>query len=563
MSSLVQSGVLPFRAHTSDTRPPAYAEDPALVKGPAGGTAHLDLIDARVRGAAEPGLGRSKLTTTAALEHAAASVASKEERANVAGTSGEKESNRGRGAELETEEAASTWRCVEQAGGRNPTLWGVPLPALAGHTVQAKQGEGTFGMVFRAVRHGVGREGLEVGGAGAEGGRVGPEVVALKYLSWVLSTRQVVQEVQALERMRGAPHVVELLYVANQRCAGAGVVLAFPYVQGDDIQDLLVRAELGDVRRYMRCLLTALMHTHDRGLVHRDVKPSNFIFSRARGTGCLIDFGLAEDAPAVCRRGGACARSSVTPPARAGDAQADPPQAEDAVGPAGDRGSALPGGAPPSGTEAQARGLSGARKRPAPATLAEPMQTSRARVGRSRGGALVAASHEGISRSELAKGGRQRTSPCRPFEAGAGKSGAKSGRAPSVQGAAEACLAGQPAAAGRRKRSAHEATREERGGEGGAAASRGMNAAVVAVGDAAGVEGPRRGTSKLRPTVIGEDLRRPAQRKLKVKAGLRKSGAVDVWSSGVILASLLTGRYPLFDGGADDTAALTEIAVLC
>lgn len=53
----------------------------------------------------------------------------------------------------------------------------------------------------------------------------------------------------------------------------------------------------------MKSLLTALSHLEKapdpqnsdlRGILHRDVKPGNFLFDRATGKGLLIDFGLAQ-----------------------------------------------------------------------------------------------------------------------------------------------------------------------------------------------------------------------------------------------------------------------------
>lgn len=48
------------------------------------------------------------------------------------------------------------------------------------------------------------------------------------------------------------------------------------------------------VKLYMRSLLRALKDTHHRGIVHRDVKPANFLFDYESGQGVLCDFGLAE-----------------------------------------------------------------------------------------------------------------------------------------------------------------------------------------------------------------------------------------------------------------------------
>jgi serine/threonine protein kinase len=62
-------------------------------------------------------------------------------------------------------------------------------------------------------------------------------------------------------------------------------------------QSNLEAMSVSDTRAYMTGLLDALAFIHRRGIVHRDVKPSNFLFSRATGRSMLVDFGLAENAP--------------------------------------------------------------------------------------------------------------------------------------------------------------------------------------------------------------------------------------------------------------------------
>lgn len=49
-----------------------------------------------------------------------------------------------------------------------------------------------------------------------------------------------------------------------------------------------------EIKIYLYSLLSALKTLKDFGIVHRDVKPGNFLFSRKEKKGTLIDFGCAE-----------------------------------------------------------------------------------------------------------------------------------------------------------------------------------------------------------------------------------------------------------------------------
>lgn len=44
----------------------------------------------------------------------------------------------------------------------------------------------------------------------------------------------------------------------------------------------------------MRDLFRSLKDIHQRGIIHRDVKPANFLYDYESETGVLVDFGLAE-----------------------------------------------------------------------------------------------------------------------------------------------------------------------------------------------------------------------------------------------------------------------------
>jgi serine/threonine protein kinase/tetratricopeptide (TPR) repeat protein len=90
------------------------------------------------------------------------------------------------------------------------------------------------------------------------------------------------------------PHVLPLL----DSGAGAGVLwFAMPYVDGESLRQRLARERqlpLADALRITTEIASALEHAHQRGVIHRDVKPENILLA-ADGHALLADFGVARD----------------------------------------------------------------------------------------------------------------------------------------------------------------------------------------------------------------------------------------------------------------------------
>ncbi len=79
------------------------------------------------------------------------------------------------------------------------------------------------------------------------------------------------------------------------------VYYVMPYFEGPTLFDHLRRvrrASVSDTVRIARDLLGALQYAHERGIVHRDVKPDNVVLAQAGPM--LLDFGIAR---AVARSG--------------------------------------------------------------------------------------------------------------------------------------------------------------------------------------------------------------------------------------------------------------------
>jgi predicted Ser/Thr protein kinase len=177
---------------------------------------------------------------------------------------------------------------------------GVP-PELADHPryrVLALLGQGGMGAVYKAEHRRMDRP------------------VALKVINPGLLTNPATvsrfqHEVRAAARL-AHPNIVTA-YDADQ--AGDLHFLVMEYVEGKSLADVVQeRGPLpaSEACEYVRQAALGLQHAHERGMVHRDVKPQNLMVTPS-GTVKILDFGLA--------------RFACTPPAL-GHGLPTPPQHE-------------------------------------------------------------------------------------------------------------------------------------------------------------------------------------------------------------------------------------------
>ena len=69
------------------------------------------------------------------------------------------------------------------------------------------------------------------------------------------------------------------------------VMVVMDWVEGEPFKQLMRDYDPLEYMKYMESLSLALATVHSYGIVHHDVKPSNFVYSKSRGKGVLIDFG--------------------------------------------------------------------------------------------------------------------------------------------------------------------------------------------------------------------------------------------------------------------------------
>lgn len=140
--------------------------------------------------------------------------------------------------------------------------------------IQEKVGEGTFSKVYRA-RH------LKTN-----------EEYALKCIIPTIKPSRIIPELRYLRDMGGDDNVIEI-----KTClfGGGFTVLVMPYFQHDRFIDYVHTMSVLEIKDYMRALLIALRKIHSNGVIHRDVKPNNFLYNRREKQYALVDFGLAQN----------------------------------------------------------------------------------------------------------------------------------------------------------------------------------------------------------------------------------------------------------------------------
>ncbi|KAM7161998.1 cell division cycle 7-related protein kinase isoform 1-T2 [Macrochelys suwanniensis] len=145
--------------------------------------------------------------------------------------------------------------------------------------IKEKIGEGTFSSVYLATAQ------LQ---AGCE------EKMALKHLIPTSHPLRIAAELQCLTIAGGQDNVMGVKYCFRKN---DHVVIVMPYLEHESFLDILNSLSFEEVREYMFNLFKALRRIHHFGIVHRDVKPSNFLYNRRLKEYALVDFGLAQGTP--------------------------------------------------------------------------------------------------------------------------------------------------------------------------------------------------------------------------------------------------------------------------
>ena len=160
-------------------------------------------------------------------------------------------------------------------------------------------GEGTFSTVYKAedllYEHYKNEWDLDAQYEAAHGtsstNKHKPRFVAIKKIYVTSSPLRILNELELLHDLRESPNVCPLITAFRHQDQ---VIAILPFFQHKDFRDYYRDFTIADMRVYFQSLFTALKSTHETAIIHRDIKPTNFLYSPTQRRGVLVDFGLAE-----------------------------------------------------------------------------------------------------------------------------------------------------------------------------------------------------------------------------------------------------------------------------
>lgn len=152
-----------------------------------------------------------------------------------------------------------------------------------------KIGEGTFSTVYKARPLFY----LPAQTANKKGFEKPPKqsLVALKRIYVTSSPGRIYNELSLLNTLSGCHNVAPLLDGIRHEDQ---VIAVLPYYDHADFRDFYRDIPLSGIKFYMQELLKGIKFVHSKGIIHRDIKPTNFLYNPFTRHGVLVDFGLAE-----------------------------------------------------------------------------------------------------------------------------------------------------------------------------------------------------------------------------------------------------------------------------
>ena len=108
-----------------------------------------------------------------------------------------------------------------------------------------------------------------------------------------LKKKKMMREVMVTQSLCGHDNIIKLFYVIKQGLTGYPALI-FEYAKNTYYRDLYPTLSPDDVRFYICEILKGLSFAHDKGVMHKDLKPSNIMIDHEKRSLKIIDWGLSQ-----------------------------------------------------------------------------------------------------------------------------------------------------------------------------------------------------------------------------------------------------------------------------
>jgi len=158
-----------------------------------------------------------------------------------------------------------------------------PGAVVGDYEITGKLGQGGMGIVYSAVHPLIGK-------------RAAIKVIHPRLCQDPTSVHRFVQEARSVNRI-GHPNIVDVFALGQLEDGRSYLVME--WLEGETLCDLLRRGRppLRDGLHVLAQIADALQAAHERGVIHRDLKPDNILLVPLKGQGDqvkLLDFGIAK-----------------------------------------------------------------------------------------------------------------------------------------------------------------------------------------------------------------------------------------------------------------------------
>jgi len=152
------------------------------------------------------------------------------------------------------------------------------FPKIPGYTIEKELGQGGMARVYLAMEEKLERK------------------VALKVLLPGLTDdakliERFIKEAKTSAKLNH-PNIIHIYDVGKEK---GNIYMAMEYIEGGSLKERIEQGNLGieEIERIVSLIAEALEYSHNKGVIHRDIKPDNILF-HPDGRPVVVDFGIAK-----------------------------------------------------------------------------------------------------------------------------------------------------------------------------------------------------------------------------------------------------------------------------